>query len=295
MGEEQGIRNATNSFDTYRDEQIRAVIASNFRSVGRGIKMDSAATSAASISSTDRAASASLHPTDDPATRGIVQSQLTIEAIVGWAILALGGFYTLYQFRNGAITGVLTGMLMLFVCGTLLGVVEACVFRPARYVRFGACVAQMRAEMIQRVTPAKERTWKAPLPAILALDTERRLLAIESPDTDYQLLTLRPDQILDVKIEREQITKTTTKYSSRLFLPDLGIIGRGRSSSTSKTIERAFLELVFVLRQPDIPGRAVFNFGNQRREADDWLLAIRNMRDDLGLPCRTEPVGGVKP
>lgn len=157
------------------------------------------------------------------------------------------------------------------------------VLRRMRSACLERCINVMHAEMARTMTAQLLRYWTTPSPALIGLDASRKLLFVQGENTGYRSLVLSPHQILDAKVERNRtvITDTTHRASPWLGLsPELtmlGLVSAGRSSSISTNIEDVFLEITYALTPSDPPHRLVFYFGSERRDADDWVLAIRRL------------------
>jgi hypothetical protein len=220
---------------------------------------------------------------DDPETGNAVRSQIKIEKVSNVVLLSICIIISVSGFRHGIGTVLISLVATFFIIyifgGAMIGLL---VFGPMRALRFGACVARMREIAGQSIDLVKCSTWKTPLPCLIAIDPAKQLLFVEGAGTDYRSLILRPHQILDAKVEREQTVETNTKQGARMVYSfgssfSLGLIGGGRSKSTSRVIETAFLEISYVTDPNSAPARVVFPFGDQRREADDWVMAIQHM------------------
>ncbi len=218
----------------------------------------------------------------DAATAETVRSQLNRERVVTIVLMVLCAAAVVPSLvHEGIVAGIFAAVVMFFMFGLLHWLARVAVFQPMRLVRFGTCVNTM-TELAQRhLALVKYCSWKTPLPRFIAIEPGQRALFIEGPDTDYYALVVRPHQIVETKIEREQTVQTTTKHGSRWTYgfgsSGFGFISGARSKSMSKVIETAFLEISVVLNAATPPVRVVFPFGEQRRDAEDWVLAIRHM------------------
>jgi hypothetical protein len=183
-------------------------------------------------------------------------------------------------------TGVFGAVVLLFVVYLFLSFLYAglkkLVFRPIRAVRYGRCARRLIARAESLLRPIMLEAWKNPSPGIVALDPIQRLLFVECQRTGYHSFLLRPDQIIDVKVERRQTVETNTRHSGQtIFMPfeSFGWLGGGSSRSTATVYETAFLEISFLRSENTGIERVVVNFGGRRQVADDWVLAINRLRD----------------
>lgn len=162
-------------------------------------------------------------------------------------------------------------------------VLDIFVLRRMRSACLERCINVMHADMAGTMTAQLLRYWTTPSPALIGLDTSQRLLFVQGENTEYRSLVLSPHQILDAKVERNRTVTTDTTHRASPWLglsPELtmlGLVSAGRSSSISTNIEDVFLEITYALAPSDPPHRLVFYFGAERRDADDWVLAIRRL------------------
>jgi len=219
---------------------------------------------------------------DDTETKRILNQQYLIEKYVTFLIIFLAGMQAIgaagglnYMLFPYAIAGYITYWIYSKILKFVL-------FKPMRAVRLGTCANRMLQTAKTQIDCTKWSTWKTPVPRVIAINPSTRKLFIEGPGTDYYGLTLAPEQILEAKVEREQRIETTTRHDSRVIYsfgsPDFSVLGGGSSRSSSRVIESAYLEISYILDLDSTPHRVVFPFMGQRREADDWALAINHMR-----------------
>jgi len=241
-------------------------------------------TSTAAISSAD--ASHVDDDIDDFETRSVVSSQYKLQKNTLYAIIGIIVLYVVYvAIATKTVSApLIAAFLGIFVIGFVAKAVDFLIFKGMRLVRFGRCVSRIQECVSRYLTVSLDRVWKEPSPAVIALDSSRKILFVEGANTDFERLILTSDQIIDCKVERQQTTVTNTKHRASAavgFAPSFvrfGLLGAGRSKSTSKTIEEAFLEITYANTPNDPPTRLVFYFGTARRDADDWALAIKRIR-----------------
>jgi hypothetical protein len=219
---------------------------------------------------------------EDLETMAVVEAQMKVEKTASLALKILCAIPVIGSLvKDGVLSAVISVVIMFFVHAGLVWLLRVLVFSPMRSARFAPCVRRMNDLAKSRMDLVKWSSWKTPLPQFLAIDPGRRSLFIESPDTGYRALVLSPEQIAEVKVEREQVVETKTSHGSRMTYSfgstGLGMVGGGSSRSTSKVIETAFLEISYVLNSASTPTRVVLAFGTDRRGADDWVIAIRHM------------------
>lgn len=231
---------------------------------------------------------------DDECTRNTVSNQYKIHRFVKISILLSFFIITIYNIlveisKQGYVERIINGafyvVIMFVISAFVFSAVDSIFLNSMRSIRFRKCVARMSEWANKSITVTRSNFWKTPYPKFLAIDPVRKLLAIEAEATNYVGSILRADQILDVKVEREQHVETRTTHSGRTIYGGVfgGIFGAGRvgretSKSTSRTVEQAYLEITFALSSTDAPCRVVFEFGKDRRQADDWVLMIDQMR-----------------
>lgn len=219
---------------------------------------------------------------DDIETRGVVSQQYNIERYTTYVLMALS-FAVCIKGASGSILKLIPSALIAYIGYWFWSkTIRFAIFKPMRSMRCGACVNRILQVAKTQIDYAKGTTWKTPVPRVIAINPSIGKLFIEGPDTGYCGLTLMAAQILEAKVEREQRIETFTLEDSRLIYsfgsPNFSILGGGSSRSTSKVVESACLEISYVLDMHNTPRSVMFPFMGQRRDADDWALAINHMR-----------------
>jgi len=218
---------------------------------------------------------------DDVKTFGTIRAIKRFEraALIVLSILAVLGVF--YRYSADVRHGIFFHVI---VVGAIYFAAIVCLYLfvigPLRIVLFPKCARDMRKAIQKFATTNKWSAWYYPYPGIIALDMDKKFLYVEGHMTDYHVFRLAPWQIIDAKIEREQTLNTTTHHSPRMTYTTsfgLGFIGGGRSTSTTKVSEAAFLEISFRETENALPERLVLPFGESRRDADDWILALQLM------------------
>lgn len=222
---------------------------------------------------------------DDPETRRVVTTQERGESIVLWLIIAYGvvGYVEAivkahFYWADVVFMPIATYLVMALIYAG----VRRFLFRPIRALRFGACVRRLNAEAKQSVQTGEWVTLKYPSPNLLIRDTGRHRVIVEGRQTGFRRLALRPEQIVEVKVEREQIIETVTKHGPQMiFMPvdsSIGFLSGGRSRSTSTVHDTAYLEISYLVNETAAVRRIVFDFGEDRRRAENWALSIDQLR-----------------
>ncbi|RMX01255.1 hypothetical protein EBQ26_00240 [Allofranklinella schreckenbergeri] len=203
---------------------------------------------------------------------------------VGWWALPLG-------LLVGLIVGgiVFAALMLLASFGTLIFLL------PWARLLASACTKHMKSELSALgLRPDRELFWKEGetlWPNMLAVDTQRRALYLNMFLRDYERLVLCPNEILDVKVERESEIHTTTTHSggtfsmfssgiggdSYFFGHHYGYQSASKSRSKSVEVERAFLEIHYQRACDSAPRWVAIPFGGDRREADSMAIAIRQL------------------
>lgn len=217
----------------------------------------------------------------------------TTEQRAAWVFLGLvalcllpvlGAFFS-SLFRDGIgsalASGLLALLLMAVVFLVLNRVLQALLVTPYRALQYRGALKRMQADLPGLgVQLAMQHQWSAPTPGVLALDTRQGLLYANARDTDYQRLLLRRQDILGAKVERESEVHTQTRHGGSLAVFSSAGIGYNfgsRSKSTSKVVERAFLEIHYQLPGAPAPGWLAVPFGEDRRAADSFAVAIQRL------------------
>lgn len=197
--------------------------------------------------------------------------------LVGLPVLS-----SLVQFHFGM--AILGGLIMFVIAGIVIKVVETLFLSPMRNLRYRA-VAQRLLVAVRSVpqTVSQSLSWHSGAPGALAV-TQRGDLVIVDRSTNYEELWLRPSQIVNVSVEREATHITNTKHSGRFTLGGAssgGLLGGytfgGRSRSTTRTVETAFLEIRYQLERNGIAYTTVVPFGNDRRGADALSATLNHL------------------
>ena len=147
--------------------------------------------------------------------------------------------------------------------------------------RFYSCISEIKATVRQMgINFSMEQLWINPSPGIIVVDVKQRLVFVESAGTNYYRLVLKPEHIVGAKVEREIENHTHTKHSGGTYIYGKGIGYKfgGRSSSTTTTIERAFLEIHYRFGNDVAPSWVTIPFGSNRREAESMVIAIRQLK-----------------
>ena len=221
---------------------------------------------------------------DDEETRRAVNLQYTIEKYARLFLIFITAIQVVYQLKE---QGVLSAIILIpfaFLYYWLLSkIVRVAILKPMRAWRYGACTKRMLRLAHRQIDYTEVSAWRYPMPRVIAINPRASAVFIQGPSTDYYGLTLAPRQILEVKVEREQTIETSTHHSARSIYnfgsSSFGILGGGESWSSSSVVESAYLEIAYNDESGGMPRRAIFPFHDRRREADDWALAINQIRD----------------
>jgi hypothetical protein len=194
----------------------------------------------------------------DTWTQRTILGVAALYAVIG--VAAAGG--NTINIVSGAI---LVGMAQLLFMG-----VRAVVLTPMRTARYKTCIPRIR-ETLQALPgpPAMAVTWASP-PGGLAISQGN--LFVTSLETQYRHLLLRRDQITSVKVERTYRAQTKGDYRRHI----LGSGGTYRSKTKVTTL--AFLEIQYQLSPNAAVAWVSVPFGENRRDADSWVIAISRMK-----------------
>lgn len=197
-----------------------------------------------------------------------------IAVVVGLPVVS-----SLVQGKIGA--AIFVGIIMFIGAWLVIMIVEALILKPMRSIRYKRAAAILAGQVQSLPKPITLwRSWSIGAPGALAI-TKDGQLAIVDRSTDYTHLWLGRDQIANVSVEREATQITNTKHGGRITLgsgSSAGFLGAytmsGRSRSTTKTIETAFLEIRYQLERNGSVYTSVVPFGTDRRAADELCAAI---------------------
>jgi len=236
-------------------------------------------------------ANSSLVPTiapqsKDEVTADVVSHMGKLSSYAALGIAGLLAFWIITTFIKGGIgNGIFAIVLAALLFTGALFVLNLVVLGPMAAVRYGACLKRIAADLPGLgISPSIQWTWKSPGPGLIAIDTQRRLVFIESEGTGYHRLILEPAQVIGAKVERTTELHTQTKHSGSFSVfsrSGLGYNFGGKSKSKTSVVERAFLELHCVRSQGAAPMSLVVPFGPDRRSADSMAVAIMHMKNAI--------------
>ncbi|MFS3137116.1 hypothetical protein ACLRDC_17400 [Gluconacetobacter sacchari] len=178
----------------------------------------------------------------------------------------------------------LNGFVCFLVAGLLIRVVNKFFISPYQTFRYKGAAERLARDIQAGNQPiVQKRIWWQDTPGALAI-TRQGQLAIMDHNTRYQRLCLRPDQIVAVGVEREVTHVTDTRHGGRFTIGGLsrgGLFGGytfgGRSRSTTRTIETAFLEIQYQLDRNGVTYITVVPFGTTRRDAEALCTTIKRL------------------
>jgi hypothetical protein len=109
-------------------------------------------------------------------------------------------------------------------------------------------------------------------------------LLLVDRSSGYRVLRLARDGIAGVSVEREVTQVTQTRDSGRSVIGGVagglfgGWVSGGRSTSVSRQVEEAYLEIRYQLEPNGLVGVAVVPFGADRRGADSACAMIARLQ-----------------
>lgn len=220
-------------------------------------------------------------PNDD--VRATVDQMEKIARLTPLVILAvLVGLPVVSSLLSGSIGGaIFAGIVMFIIAGFAIRIVNTLVIGPMQTVRYKGAASKLAAQVQSLPVPTNLwRSWWTGAPGALAITRDGHLVIVDR-STDYSHLWLGTGQIVNVSVEREATQITNTKHSGRFTLGGVssgGLFGGyttgGRSRSTTKTIETAFLEIRYQLERNGSVYTSVIPFDADRRGADELCAAI---------------------
>jgi hypothetical protein len=201
-------------------------------------------------------------------------------AAFGTAVLMLLSRYS-WHVTGGVLIG---GAIALFVAKLTVAVVVSVALEPSRNIRFRMAAkklsSRLRAAADLTSAPC---TWYLGVPGAFALTTGGELLLVDR-SSGYELLRLTREQIAGVSVERNLTQVTQTRHSGRSVIGGFGgglfggWVSGGRSTSVSRDIEEAYLEIRYQLEPNGLVGVAVVPFGADRRTADSACAMIARLQ-----------------
>ena len=226
-------------------------------------------------------------PNED--VRRCVVHQEWLERIVPrtvfWALFGTALAMLLSRYGWNVTGGVLIGAVgALIVARLAVAIAVGVVLRPSRALRFRAAAKKLGARLkAAGDLSCPPCTWYTGAPGAFALTKGGELLLADR-SSGYQLLRLTPDRIADVSVEREVTQVTQTRHSGRTVIGGVGgglfggWVSGGRSTSVSRDLEEAYLEIRYQLEANGPVAVAVVPFGANRRAADSACAEILRAR-----------------
>ncbi|RYY09291.1 MAG: hypothetical protein EON55_18670 [Alphaproteobacteria bacterium] len=215
--------------------------------------------------------------------RATVDQMEKIARLTPLVILAiLVGLPVVSSLLSGSIGGaIFLGLIMFVVAGFAIRIVNALVVGPMQTVRYKGAATKLAGQVQSLPVPTNLwRSWWIGAPGALAITRDGHVVIVDR-STDYSHLWLGEGQIVNVSVEREATQITNTKHSGRFTLGGVssgGLFGGyttgGRSRSTTKTVETAFLEIRYQLERNGSVYTSVIPFAADRRGADELCAAI---------------------
>lgn len=216
-----------------------------------------------------------------------------MEKITRWTplvILAvLVGIPVIGSVLGGAIgSAIFSGIIMFIVAGFAIRIVNALIIGPLQAVRYKRAATTLAGQVQSLPIPTNLwRSWWTGAPGALAITRDGQVVIVDR-STDYSHLWLGQGQIVNVSVEREATQITNTKHSGRFTLGGVsrrGLFGGytmgGRSKSTTKVVETAFLEIRYQLERNSSVYTSVIPFNANRRGADELCAAITRIEHGI--------------
>jgi hypothetical protein len=222
-----------------------------------------------------------------PGIRKCVDHQEWLERVVPriafWTILGTALLMLLQRYHWHVTGGVLMGGLVALILARLAVAAAGFVLSVVRRLRFGSAARKLRTVLIKAADlTSPPCIWYTGAPGAFGLTAAGELLLVDR-STGYELLWLRPDQIAEVAVEREVTQVTSTRHTGRSVIGGAGggvfggWVSGGRSTSVSRNIEEAFLEIHYQLEVNGIVRVAVAPFGSDRRGAQAACAMIQRL------------------
>lgn len=219
-----------------------------------------------------------------------VQKTEKIKAVVPLAIFAIcvlpAVFGNLIHFQ--LVGALLNGFICFLLAGLLIRGINKFVISPYQTFRYKAAAERLARDIQAGNQPIiQKRIWWEDTPGALAI-TRQGQLVIMDQNSRYRRLYLRPDQIVGVSVEREATHVTDTRHGGRFTVGGLsrgGLFGGytfgGRSRSTTRTVETAFLEIQYQLDRNGVTYITVVPFGTARRDAEALRTTIARLAQNV--------------
>jgi hypothetical protein len=200
--------------------------------------------------------------------------------VFGTAVLMLLSRYS-WQITGGVLIG---GAIALFVAKLAVAIVVGVALEPSRNIRFRRAAKKLgsRLKAAADLTSAP-CTWYLGAPGAFTVTGGGELLLVDR-SSGYELLRLTREQIAGVSVERNVTQVTQARHSGRSVIGGFGgglfggWVSGGWSTSVSRDIEEAYLEIRYQLEPNGLVGVAVVPFGADRRTADTACAMIARLQ-----------------
>jgi hypothetical protein len=219
-----------------------------------------------------------------------VESQERLESLVPqvlfWSIFGIPEALILVR-TGGRLTGgtIFQGILAFIAGRVAVAIAHSLFLGPSRNIRFKSAAKKL-AYRLERTAPLTSRpcSWYLGAPGAFAITAAGELLLADR-STGFSILRLKPEQIVEAKVERDLAQITHTRHSGRTIVGGYGggaaggWISGGKSTSITRNHETAFLEIRYQLEPNGLVDTAIVPFGDDRRTADSACAMIWRLQE----------------
>jgi hypothetical protein len=222
--------------------------------------------------------------TNDDVTR-CVESQEKLERILPQAAnLIFAGIFVVYALASrGALSVIVTGVIIFFLAKLAKRVIRAMVLRPSRRVRYDRAADKLRSRLRGASDIAVGPfSWTLGAPGAMGVTRTGELIILDRGH-DYVPLQLLPHQIADVRVECDSQQFIQTFHSGRTTVAGfgksfgMGYTMGGSSTSVASTVNEYFLEIRYQIEKNGAVGTVVVPGGRERRVVEELCATIRRL------------------
>lgn len=232
-----------------------------------------------------------MHPTNsadasDDVIR-CVASQERLERIlpkaallIVWCVFAL---LTLANQHRDVLGMLIGGIFTFFVAKLVVRGLRGLILESSRRIRYDRAASQLRSQLQASGDIAVgPYSWTVGAPGAMGMTRSGEVVILDHAHR-YAPLRLAPDQIADVRVERQSQQFTQTHHAGRTSLMGLGgsfgaayTMG-GRSTSVTSTVDEYALEIRYQLEKNGPVNTVTVPGGSDRRVVEELCATIRRL------------------
>lgn len=197
-----------------------------------------------------------------------------------WCVFAIR---TLADQRRDVPAAIIGAIFTFFVAKLVVRGVRALILESSRRIRYDRAAARLRSQLqVSDDLVVGPLSWTIGAPGAMAMTRSGEVVILDRAH-EYAPLRLVPDQIADVRVERQSQQFTQTHHGGRTSLMGLGgsfgaayTMG-GASTSVTSTVENYALEIRYQLEKNGPVSTITVPGGSDRRVVEELCATIRRL------------------